>query len=288
MNQNNINLSLEELKSLKVIGQGTEGIVYQYSNDILIKVYRKSLMRINDFDALMIAPDKIYDKDKLKEKKYNEHITFRKKENVGHIKIYSKDAISEIAKRQQNVKRTKLPKGSVFIDGKFAGCFLEKLNGIPIHKLRYMPQKFKLELIRSILLDIEELLEKNIYHLDLDNSPCAETKYMDEKGNIKILRGHSHILINPVKKSTNLLDLDGKSIVYTDYSDDKLKKYSLHSLCLLLLDFLYGVLLNDDDFEDSEILEFYLIRQGINKEFANIIANDNINSIEEIKKCLKI
>ena len=49
---------------------------------------------------------------------------------------------------------------------KFIGCIIEKLNGISIHKLMWLPMKAKIKIINSVIDDLEELMNNHVYHKD--------------------------------------------------------------------------------------------------------------------------
>ena len=57
-----IDLSLSSLSNLRVVGEGTDGIVYQYTNNILLKIYRNRLDRFKKLQQTLELPDRIFDK----------------------------------------------------------------------------------------------------------------------------------------------------------------------------------------------------------------------------------
>lgn len=286
---NTIFLTLEDLNSFKKIGEGTDGIVYQYSKDTLIKIYRKNIFEITNIQEIINKPDKIYNKETFKIKNYKDKMAnYYKKDADEYIKLRSKDVIFEAIRRQKNIKRSNLPKGCVYIDRKFAGCILKKLYGIQIHKLTGINKRYKFKIIKNLLLDVSELLENNIYHRDLAKSLFNYDNFIDENGNEVITKGHSHILVNPFNLNTNLLDMEGYSTVYTDYYNEVLEKTCLYKICILLINFLYNIELDDTMIEDPDLIEFELIKAGANKDLASNLANNNFNSIEEMKKILRV
>ena len=66
MYMTNINITKEELKKLKKIGSGTEGIVFKLNNNYLIKIYRTQLKNILRTDKKYNKYIKIYNKDTFK------------------------------------------------------------------------------------------------------------------------------------------------------------------------------------------------------------------------------
>lgn len=282
-NGNIINISTEELKKLKQIGSGSDGKVFKYNNDIVLKFYRENLFKIKEYERLMQKEDKTYNKDKkIKWKDINKlHYYIIEDEK---IRIRSNEAIDRIVKRQENLKRNNLPKGPVYFNNKFAGCYYKKLSGIQIHKLTGLPIKHKYKLIKSLLLDIEELINNNIYHIDLANSYLHESYLDDEEGKSILSTGHSHILINPFGKLTNIIDLDGKSTIYTENYSFEYEQMCLVSLCTLLIEFLFAI--DTREIKEIDEIEFELSKFGLNKELCNKFASMSFNNFDELKKSL--
>ena len=282
-NGNIINISTEELKKLKQIGSGSDGKVFKYNNDIVLKFYRENLLKIKEYERLMQKEDKTYNKDKkIKWKDINKlHYYIIEDEK---IRIRSNEAIDRIVKRQENLKRNNLPKGPVYFNNKFAGCYYKKLSGIQIHKLTGLPIKHKYKLIKSLLLDIEELINNNIYHIDLANSYLHESYLDEEEGKSILSTGHSHILINPFGKLTNIIDLDGKSTIYTENYSFEYEQMCLVSLCTLLIEFLFAI--DTREIKEIDEIEFELSKFGLNKELCNKFASMNFNNFDELKKSL--
>lgn len=282
-NCNIINISTEELKKLKQIGSGSDGKVFKYNNDIVLKFYRENLFKIKEYERLMQKEDKTYNKDKkIKWKDINKlHYYIIEDEK---IRIRSNEAIDRIVKRQENLKRNNLPKGPVYFNNKFAGCYYKKLSGIQIHKLTGLPIKHKYKLIKSLLLDIEELINNNIYHIDLANSYLHESYLDDEEGKSILSTGHSHILINPFGKLTNIIDLDGKSTIYTENYSFEYEQMCLVSLCTLLIEFLFAI--DTREIKEIDEIEFELSKFGLNKELCNKFASMSFNNFDELKKSL--
>ena len=143
MEKKEINLSIDEILHCPVIGEGSEGIVYQYVDNILIKIYRKRIYWMKDSLQLLDLPDKIYDKSSLQVKNYQDQFTFHKRDELDYIKLYERDTLAEIGKKRNDVKRTQLPIGPVFISHRFSGCFFQAVSGIPIHHLMFLPLFYK-------------------------------------------------------------------------------------------------------------------------------------------------
>lgn len=277
-------ISKDELNKLKKIGQGTDGKVFKYSDTQLIKLYLEKLYTEHDINNLLNLDDKIYSKDNLVIKTNNEKINYYAKDDEEDIKIRAKDAIIKAIERQEYIKNTNLPNGIVYLDKKFVGCMLKKCNGIQIHKLTGMPMSYKLSIIKNAIDNIEELLNNNVYHIDLNNSPFVKNPIMiDDKVNFEY--GHSHILVDPLTKKTNIIDLDGKSTIYTERDNEALLRKCLEGLCILLCEFLYKV--NPESKELDEIV-YELMENGLGESKAMRFAKADFENINEIKKELKL
>ena len=279
-------LSIEEFNKLKEIGHGTDGCVYKYSKDTLIKVYHKNLIKFSNNEEILTKRDKIYKGEKIPFKGSEANFNYYLNDDNGVIKIRSKDALVKAAEKQKYITRTKLPKGAIYINNKCVGAVLDRINGIQIHKLSSMPLKYRYQIIKSLLLDVDELLKNNIYHIDLSNSPYSTKCYTrDKDGNVIAIKGHSHVLVNPITKKTNIIDLDGKSTIYTEKYSEKFEKACIDNICTLLIEFLYNV--DTDDITDDEIY-YELLNKSIDDTLASNLAYENFHNIDEIKKVLKI
>lgn len=223
------------------IGHGTDGMVFKYDKEYLIKIYHNRLKFIDN----KITDDsdiKIYNGD-ISRNRFCEPITYIDEEDV---KLRSNYAIDTIINRQKQVKRTHLPKAPVYINERFAGYLIKKLNGIQIHKLSGMPLKYKKIILKEVIESVEELLENHIYHVDLANSPNAQSLRLNNRGEIENV-GHSHVLVNPFNLKTHIIDLDGKSTIYTERKREDYERKSMYGLCILILEFLLNI-----DFKEYE------------------------------------
>lgn len=236
-------LKTKDLSKLKEIGNGTDGKVYSYTKNTLIKLYHSKIKEIvsnysNDEDV------KIYKtgQNEFKSNFYKGNLTYYQydKKTKENIKLLPKDAIKRAIERHDDVKLTSLPIGTVYLNGHFAGCILERKRGIQIHKLTGLPLSLRKKIYLNILKEEAELLKNNIYHLDLSNSPYVKKTFILPNDEI-VTTGHSHILVNPITLGTNFIDLEGKSTVYTETKNDKLENQSLSELCILTLEFLLQI-----------------------------------------------
>lgn len=295
-----INLSKEELDALlnKEIGRGTDGRVIKYDKDRLIKLYHKYVRYFKNREEAVKENDdediKIYHKGDYKkgDDSFDMFRFYVKEENGEFIRIRNGvSAIKSAKERQLKVKNTRLPQNVVYIDGKFAGCTLLTIRGIQIHKLIGLPFRLKKKIMKKVLVNIKELMDNYIYHLDLDNSPFTKDNYFIDDNGKRELVGHSHVIINPVTLKPQLIDLDGKSTVYTDAYSKKLEHQSLASFNRLMIEFMLGIDL--DDYKDEEDLAYVLERIGVDIDYIDMLVsnsmtyedlNNFIDSIDGVKK----
>lgn len=233
-------MSSSDLKELKQIGHGSDGAVYKYKNNLLIKLYHKNVQKIVTLNQNNDEDIKIYKKGQnIKNNYYANDLKYYSydKDEKESIKLLPKEGIFKAIERRESVNLTSLPVGVVYIDGHFAGCLLERQKGIQIHKLTGLPLSVRAKIFKNVLNAEEELLKNYIYHIDLSNSPYAKKEIILPNGKTS-LTGHSHVLVNPINLKTNLIDLDGKSTIYTEKEDQNLKNDSLNDLTILALEFL--------------------------------------------------
>lgn len=293
---NKLNLTSDEFSKIigKEIGHGTDGIVFKYNKDYLIKLYRTNFMK-EPSELINNAETKIYDKEnKPMFKPIKSNLNFIKSENFDNnkevIKLTEESAIDEIAKKQKKVIKTELPKKLVYVDGRLVGVLIKKVKGIQVHKFTGAPFAYKKKIALAIIDAVKELLDNNIYHVDLSNSPLTETRYM-QGTELNKSHGHSHVLLNPFTMKINIIDLDGKSAIYTDYVNKALEESSLADLTTLLVEFLYGLDPVEYDFDltngGNYTLAQELIERGIDYDKAYDFANNGAKSIEEIKEIVE-
>lgn len=243
-------LTTDDLKKLKLIGYGTDGCVYEYKDNLLIKIYHQDLSDIynnciNEDDDI-----KIYSKDTCvssAKKIYTSGIRYIISEDNGnHVKLSPSDALEQVINKGEHLKYTDLPVGAVYLNGHLVGDLLVKQKGIQIHKLTGMPKKVKQKIYLKVLRNYLELINNNIYHIDLANSPYAD-RYEILPDGIVVKKGHSHILVNPFTLEPHFIDLDGKSTVYTDKDNENYYAQSLTNLNILTLEFLLGIDYQEDE-----------------------------------------
>lgn len=284
-------LSKDQFQKLQSceIGRGTDGAVYKYSNSELIKIYHANFIKILTCIKELSDEDiKIYKKGSII-KKTALPITayFYNEEENEHLRLPIKEASRYAISRQKDVTMTRLPKNMVYIENIFAGYLLDKAPGIQIHKLIGLPLLTKKKIILQLIKKIKELLDNNIYHIDLNNSPFSgKSVFINPSGNLETV-GHSHVLVDH-KLEPHIIDLDGKSTVYTEKYNEKYERYCLKGLCELLIELFF-----DFDIDDLENCEFELDalcevfeRYQVKHEYIEKIFEYKIN-IDEIEELVK-
>lgn len=230
----------------KKVGEGSDGAVYKYSHDKLIKIYHNKINNIlsfkdNDDDI------KIYNK----ESNTHKNIVVDSNDNIEtkyeKLKIYTISPIKKAIKRQQNIKLSNLPLDLVFYDNMFVGCLLKKAYGIGIHKLMGMPLKYKLQIMNNVIDVVKELMDNYIYPRDIANSPFS----VNRNG----VFGHSHILVNPLTKNVSLIDLEGQSTIYTDRPNNDLISETESMLNELFIEFVFAIE-NYYNLETDELIDY--------------------------------
>lgn len=277
-----LHLTEKDLANLKEIGHGTDGVVYLYKDNLLIKLYHNRVKKIvnklsnNDEDI------KIYQSGTTKTTNfYRDSITYYKydKEDDENIKLLPKDAIKKASERRDDIELTSLPVGIVYLNGHFAGCLLERQRGIQIHKLTGLPLNARKKIYLNMLKAEAELLKNNVYHIDLSNSPYAKKNIILPNKKI-ITTGHSHVLVNPLTLNTQFIDLEGKSTVYTEKDNETFKKQSLSDLSILTLEFLLKV---DWEEHKDDLDELYAELAGVEipEELKEKLIEQNV-SLEDL------
>ena len=221
-----VNISINDFEKIKSrkIGEGRDSVVYNAGKGMLFKVY-KDESNLKD----LRAPMKIYEKGSKKLEKNPSRICYLDKEGVI---IYYRDAFKRILKRQSDIKLSSLPKGSLYINGKFSGCVLDKINGLQLHYVfPFLSMKNKIKVLKEILLAVKELTDNYIYPLDTNNSPFAGK--------------HSNILIG-LNLKPKLIDLDGNSTVYRENYDENMHQETLFALNMLFMELLNGIVYGDE------------------------------------------
>ena len=312
-------LTDQELNELRYyaneVGHGSDGRVFPYKKEYLIKLYRKALalntlikernnkQETEDEDIKIYVMKKDRDPSEKSEPKnkslygLSEHITYYRKDddNPEHdTKLAPSEAITAAIRRQKNIKRTQLPIASVYYNHRFIGCVIKKLHGIGIHKLMWLPMGAKIKIINSVIDDLEELMNNHVYHRDLSNSPYAGVGYINEDGEHVYETGHSHVLVNPLTLKTNIIDLDGKSTIYTERDNNALKEQCIRELLVLLFEYVFAIKLIDyiPTEESAEysylvnVMQMYGFSQYNLEDFTDYVFS-NCHELDDVRKLVK-
>ena len=169
-----VSITTEDISSLKLIGEGTEAKIYKKDNDTLYKIYTSP---INEEHKPIIKPSFIYDyvidEDNVKVVQKNKKIINTTNanpypyylDNNGVKTIYDAHVIYEATLRQPHITKTDLPKGVIYLDGKFNGCILKNhKHTTDLHNMYFLPRKIKLRILLELLEKLKELTDNNIYH----------------------------------------------------------------------------------------------------------------------------
>lgn len=138
--------------NLKKIGSGTEADVYEFDENYLIKIYKDGLI------------------DRYKE-------------------IYNEERIKEIAEKRDEIEKTNLVYGPVYINQEFRGVLTHNHRySFNFNIIDFIPSiKFKIQKLLELTENLRELEKNGIYHIDIteDNvllSPFQIPKIIDTDG----------------------------------------------------------------------------------------------------------
>lgn len=224
---------LTELKKLE-INSGSDGTIYKINNQILYKIYHESNPLKKswiDPERLYAVETKIYKKDKnqpqLSEEKMKiieNEIDIQYLDSEG-VRLTKEDTIIKAIEKQENVHLTQLPIAPLYIHNHFSGCVLKNYPfNLDIRIIAYFPLSLRLKIIKRLLKKIQELLNNNIYTIDLAAKP----------------KNKSNILLTPFFEP-QIIDLDGISAFYREKFSDKLYKKSIEQLNWFLLEAMFQI-----------------------------------------------
>lgn len=269
----NADIKLLEEKKLE-LGHGTDGIVFKTgqseTKDILYKIYYN---HPKNYDYLY---QKIYDKEGVN---IADNRNFFRKTNASRFKtsyynkdgvrIYGIDAVYKAIERQENISRTHLQKRPIMVDNHFGGTVLHyHRHHIPIFNMRMFPLKMQIDIFKELILAVQELIENNIYHVDLSLKP--ETNFRDANVLISIKR----------KPKPAIIDVDGKSAIYTEAPNAEYKLRCLRTLKDLIVNILFDI-----NYEKMEPLDYEFIEAKL-KDIG--ISVDIITQLLDIDKLMDL
>lgn len=227
MIMNKIEISTPDLQKLKIIGQGSEGTIYEYSQNELLKIYHSyyDCMQMDiknatfDEDGVNVTPIKNFKNKSI------HHNTIQYFDEEG-VRLSRKESISRAIAAQKDIHLTRLPQSAVYVDGKLKGCSLYyhrhttniyTVMNIPLYRLR-------LKIIKKILEEVKELTSHHIYHIDLCQHPTLESK-------------NTNILLTPFLEP-QIIDIDGHSAIYSATANEDYKRITEFSLGVLIIELL--------------------------------------------------
>lgn len=270
-----LEITKEELKGKKEIGHGTDGRVLEYGNGELLKIYHVR-PDIKQIDSSSDEDIKIYNKKDFKApKKEDDNVRFYVGEGDGdYVRLGKTDALTRAVSRKHNVVKSILPQRLLYVDKKLVGCTVIRQKGMQIHKLTGMPLKMKKLIMMRVLEAVKELIDNNIYPVDLDNSPYStKSIYVDENGIMEKV-GHSHVLVSVPSLDIHIIDLDGKSTIYTDFKSPNLERQSCASFNRLMKEFLLK--LDLDELQTEEDVIAALTEANVEYEYIDKITHDEM------------
>lgn len=280
-----LHLSSKDIEALKEknleLGRGTDAIVYKTGNpkekDILYKIYHKCPINndpqyhaIYDSEGVNIADNRYYFRN-IKTTRYKTNYY-----NSEGVKVYGIDAVYKAIERQENIKRTHLQKRPILIDDHFGGTVLHyHRHHLPIYSMRFFPLKTQIDIFKELILAVEELINNNIYHIDLSLKP--ETNFREANVLISIKR----------KPKPAIIDVDGKSAIYTESPNNQYKIRTLTTLKDLIVNILFDINYEKMEEIDYNYIEKKLLSIGIEMKYiSQVLDIDNVLDIHELNTFL--
>ena len=269
-----IEITKNDLEKLKIIGKGTEGTIYQYSNDELLKIYHSSsdYMQVNirniivDEDGVNITPVKNVTNTGVKERA----IQYFDAEGV---RLAREESIIKAIELQKDIHLTRLPQKPIYLDGKIRGCSLYYHKpAINIYDVMNIPiYKWRLKIVKEILKEVKELTDHNVYHIDLCQHPTKESK----NTNILLTRN-----FHP-----EIIDIDGHSAIYSAKPNENYQRLTDFSLSVLVIELLSREYIDSflDNPDDVDLYE--LVGSKIPEFLINDFLNETL-TLEKINKHL--
>ena len=269
-----IEITKHDLEKFKIIGKGTEGTIYQYSNDELIKIYHSNsdYMQVNiqnvifDEDGVNVTPVKNFKNINVKQRA----IQYFDAEGV---RLSREESIIKAIETQKDIHLTKLPQKPIYLDGKIRGCSLYYHKyAMNIYSVMNIPvYKWRLKIIREILKEVKELADHNIYHIDLSQHPTKESK----NTNILLTR-----TFHP-----EIIDIDGHSAIYSARPNENYQRLTEFSLSVLVIELLSREYITDFLMNPNEEDFYELVGGKIPDALIDDFLNEKL-TLEKINKHL--
>jgi hypothetical protein len=261
----NVYFTKEQLQDFianhKKIGEGTEGICFKNGNEIY-KVYK------NTFEEpevpKYVTPEynsegvRIYKKEDFRNvvNKKNPNKLIKYTSEDGTL-LHTEQALEKVIDKGQRIVGTKIPQKIIYVNGVARGCVYPYHRFTSsIYKSFRRTFKTRLKICRLLLEKVQELIDNNIYPIDL----C-------QKGPDSLFdKNYANVLLN-IKNEPLIIDLDGKSALYTDVPNPSYEKMSCVTLSNLILEILTREDIQEDfNEEDFDGIYSYLSEAGLNDE----------------------
>ena len=232
---------LENIKKKK-IAKGREGTIYKIKPGVLYKIYHEyndnllwKVTPVYDSEGVNIASYKNYDIS-IKERKI---LKYFDKEGT---RLSREAALYKAIERQKDIKHTDLPKNVIYVDHQIKGCVLkEHYPSFKIYAIESLPFQIRLKLLKQLLLKVRELLDHNIYPVDLAQRPTIDYPYTN--------------VLYQIPFQTQIIDLDGESTIYTESFSEEFYRKAVQNYVLLSMEILTHI--NLEKFLEN--LEEYVI-----------------------------
>lgn len=227
MKKDSIYLTKNDVKALEPlrIAAGSEGTIYRIQKGVLYKIYHSYS------DELLLKISPIYDENGVNIANYKIRKQIVRKDNIlryvdqDGIRLTREEALYKAIERQKDIHKTFLPKNVIYVNGRVKGCVLhEHSHALKIYKIESFPLRYRLCILKELLSRERELIEHNIYHVDLAQRPSIEFP-------------NTNVLFQ-FPNTPQIIDLDGHSAIYTEFFSDKALKRTEDSFALLVMEIL--------------------------------------------------
>ena len=268
----------EFITTHKVIGEGTEGTCYKVGNKVY-KIYHNLYGTVGRNEHIKVDKEgvRIYKKRDYKDFHFKRGPVLSYQDSEG-VSLTVRDGLNRAMDKGLKIIQTRLPEKIITVDGRVKGCvypYYKFTRGI--YKSFRKTFKTRLKICKDLLIKVQELLDNNIYPVDLCN-----------KNKTKIFNKNDNNVLLDLKNKPIIIDLEGRSTLYTDYNNPSLKSKSYYSLTLLILEILTKEILTIP-LEEEAIDEVYsiLYNFGLSDELIYNILNDDV-SRDDIDQIMEI
>ena len=245
-----------EICKLPRIAEGREGIIYRAKPGVLFKIYH------NYIDHVYVYTPPVYDEEGVNIASYKTKgkIIYQpnllRYMNAEGMRLSREEALYKAIERQKFIHLTFLPQNIIYVDGRIKGCVLrEYAHAVKIYKMESLPLSMRLKILQDLLLKVRELVDHNIYHVDLAQRPTKEYP------NTNVLLQFPLI--------PQIVDLDGHSTIYTEYFSDTALKETEKNVALLFMELLTRMNLEEylNQMDVSELSPLFLEKTMIEEIF---------------------